>query len=199
MLQVLQLPVEGNTVLDAEHDTLDAGPFVGPELFRSTGDTYIVAVLFRDSLYLVEDSVSIGFGLLGRLGQIGHHDCSVQSSLRHLMQVHEYSRVPLVEVDALWKQHRCVAVGVKGQDPVVQLVGLTVGLCLLHQPLEQGVAVLKTLRMPLHTHHRLVLRTLHGLDDTVCRTGCHTELRPGVTDSLVVERVDKDGGLMIEH
>ena len=124
--------------------------------------------------------------------QSGRIDCSVQSSLRHLMQVHEYSRVPLVEVDALWKQHRCVAVGVKGQDAVVQLVGLTVGLCLLHQPLEQGVAVLKTLRMPLHTHHRLVLRTLHGLDDTVCGTGCHTELRPGVTDSLVVERVDKD-------
>ena len=47
-------------------------------------------------------------------------------------------------------------------------------------------------RMPLHTHGGLLLRTLYGLDNAVCRAGRHPEVRPRVCHRLVVERVHRN-------
>jgi hypothetical protein len=45
--------------------------------------------------------------------------------------------------------------------------------------------------MPLNTQYALILRTLHGLNDAIVRTGDDTEARTGLVDSLMVEGVDR--------
>ena len=80
--------------------------------------------------------------------------------------------------------------GVESENAAVQLFGYVEVVGLFDQPLEQRAAALQPLGMPLHTHHRLVLGALHAFDDTVGRTGHHTETLAGVADGLMVERVD---------
>ena len=60
MLQVGQLAVQGQSVLDAQHDALTALLLVGIEVCRRTGDTEICAILGHHLLYLVENQVGIG-------------------------------------------------------------------------------------------------------------------------------------------
>ena len=42
----------------------------------------------------------------------------------------------MVETDALWEEHRGIAVGVEGEDALVQLLGLIKLVGLSHKPLE---------------------------------------------------------------
>ena len=72
--------------------------------------------------------VSVGRRILRGLWQVGSHDGSVETTLCHLLQIDEDAWVALIETDALRKEHRCVAMGVEGQDTVVQLMGLTITL-----------------------------------------------------------------------
>ena len=43
----------------------------------------------------------------------------------------------------------------------------------------------------MHTYDGLVFRALHGLCDAIRRAGGSLEVRPGIADGLVVERVDE--------
>ena len=108
------------------------------------------------------------------------------------MQIDEDTRVALVEVDALRKEHRRVAVGVEGKDAIVEPMGLTIVLSLLHEPLEQRQTALHALRMPLDTQDGLELTALHRLDDTVRSCRHDTELFSWVADGLMVERIDEE-------
>ena len=69
-------------------------------------------------------------------------------------------------------------------------MGLTVGLGLADEPLEQGQSLLHALRMPLNAKDALELGTLDGLDDAVLGRSHNAELIASIADSLVVERVD---------
>ena len=191
VLQVLDLAVEGDAVLDAQHDRLAALALVLPEVGRGACNPHIVAVLLGDGLYLVEDIVGKGLGLFCGLGQVGHHDGRIETPLRHLVQIGEDTRVALDEADALGKEHRGVAMGVEGEDAVVQLMGLTIIAGFLHQPPEQGQAALHALRMPLNAQYRLELAALHGLDDAIGGCRHDTELFSRVADGLMVEGVDE--------
>ena len=127
VLQVLQLTVEGQSVLDAEHDGLTAVAFVFVEVAWSAGDADILTVLLYNLLDLVKDEISIfegswnverhlrGEGLADlRLWQISHHDGSVLTALGHLMEVDEDARITMVELYVLREEHRRVAMGVEG-------------------------------------------------------------------------------------
>ena len=118
-------------------------------------------------LYLVEDVVSILLGMVGRLWQVGHHDGRVLMSLCHLMQVDQYLRVAVGELDVLVKEHRCVAMGVEGQYVLMHLAHLAILCSLLDQPLEDGQSFVHAVGMTLHTHDSLMLCTLHRLNDAV--------------------------------
>ena len=73
----------------------------------------------------------------------------------------------MVKVNALREEHRRITVGIERQHTVVQLLSLTVGLGLIHQPTEQGQAFFEALWMPLYTNDRLILAALHRLDKMV--------------------------------
>ena len=111
-------------------------------------------------------------------------------TLGHLVQVDKELGVARAEVDMLWEEHGRVAVGVEGQHPTMGVAGLTILHGLANEPLEDGNTILQTLWMPLYTQYRLILRTLHGLDDAIVRAGDDTEAWACVVDSLVVEGVD---------
>ena len=164
MLQVFKFSFECQSVFDTEHDTLQSLVLVHPELVGGTGDRDIVFVPTDDLLNLIEDQVGIGLRtrnieahiigeLLPCLGlwQISHHDRGILTTLGHLLQINEDLRITLVEMDALGKEHRGVAMGVERQDTVVRMMGLAIGRSLSHQPLEQGQSCLQALGMPLHT------------------------------------------------
>ena len=116
-------------------------------------------------------------------------------SLGHLVQVDEHVRVARVEADVLVEEHRRVAVAVERDDaPVHRLgVGERGGFC--REPAEERQHALvpgenHALRVPLHAEHRLVFRRLDRLDDAVGCPSADPEAGCGLTDRLVVERVD---------
>ena len=197
MLQALQMAVEGEAVLDAEHDALQTTVLVEPEVVGGAGQGDIGTVLGDNLFDLVEDAVGKGrgpfdgLGVRGEgLGQVGHHDGGVLTALGHLMEIDEDLGVALVEVDAFGEKHGGVAVGVEGEHTVVDTVGLPIAGGLAYEPLEQGLTIGQALGVPLDTDDRLILAALHGLDDAVGRGGHGAELIAGVIDCLVVERVD---------
>ena len=189
VLQILQFAIEGDTILNAQHDALATSPFIFPQFCRCTGNPHIITLLPDNSLYLIEDIICIGRGILGRLRQIGSHDGRVETTLGHLLQIDEDTWIALIESDALWEEHRGVAMGVERQNTIVQLMGLTIILCLFDQPLEQGQTTLHTFRMPLNAKDRLELVALHRLDDAIRGSRHNTELRAWVADSLMMEGV----------
>jgi hypothetical protein len=79
---------------------------------------------------------------------------------------------------------------VKRQHMLVNVASLAVLPGLIDKPSEDGVSVLQTLRVPLHTQYAFVFRALHGLDDAVVRAGNDAESGTGVVDSLMVQGVD---------
>ncbi len=112
------------------------------------------------------------------LWQVGHHDHGVLPALGHLVQVVEYAVVALLETHALREEHRGVAMGVEGEDALVQLLGHVEVVGLVHQPAEQGLSLLPhPFGVPLHTHDGFELGTRDGLDDTVGRRRRHAEAR----------------------
>ena len=77
----------------------------------------ITAVPGKNLFNLVEDIVGILLGvLLKSLGQIGSHSDSRLSSVSHLVQVNEYAWVATVKTNVLWEEHRCVTMGVEGDN-----------------------------------------------------------------------------------
>ena len=66
MLQVLQLAVEGQTVLNTKHDGLAAVALVLVEVARRAGNAQVGLVLADNLLDLVEDKVGI-FGWSGNI------------------------------------------------------------------------------------------------------------------------------------
>ena len=113
------------------------------------------------------------------------------------MQVDKYLGVALVEMDALWEEHRCVTMGVEGEHAVVHLVSVVIGQCLLDEPVEQGHALLQTFRMPLYADDGIEFVALHGLDDIIGRLGGDAELRTSLAYSLMVETVDVDLAIVV--
>ena len=141
------------SVFYTQHNTLTTLPLVFIEIGWGAGNTQILTVGTYDLFYLVEDQVGIfrwSFHIERnqlreilsdlRLWEVGHHDNSILPSLVHLMQVDENPRVALLEMNTLREEHRCVAMGVKGKDTVMQLFGQHEFLRLVYQPLEEGQA-----------------------------------------------------------
>lgn len=55
MLHVTDIVLQGETVLDAEHDALSAIPLIAIKIGRSAGYAEILPVLAHNLFYLVED------------------------------------------------------------------------------------------------------------------------------------------------
>ena len=113
--------------------------FVLIEVAWRSGKGEVVVVLGYNLLYLVEDEVGIflrtfyreadlrreGFAHLG-LRQVGHHDGSIEPAFGHLVQVDEDAVVAVGKVDVLREEHWRVAVGVKGEHMVVDLLCMAI-------------------------------------------------------------------------
>ena len=54
------------------------------------------------------------------------------------MEIDEDLRVAVVEMDILREEHRCVAMGVEGEYPMMGVDGLSIEGCLGDKPLENG-------------------------------------------------------------
>ena len=192
VLQILQFPIKGDAILNAEHNALAACLLILPKIGRGTGNAHIVAVIIGDSLDLVEDVISISRGILRRLWQIGHHDRSIKPALSHLRQIDENAWVALVESDALREKHGCVAVGVESEHTVVNTMGLPIALSLAYQPLEEWQPTHHTLWMPLYTDDGFELRTLHRLDDAIGGCSNDSEFITRITNGLMMEGVNRN-------
>ena len=108
------------------------------------------------------------------------------------MQIHQDAGISMVETDALWEEHRGIAVGVEDEDALMQLLGLIELVGLSHKPLEYlKPLIFQPLRMPLHAEDGFIFATLHRLDDAIGRLGDGTQLLARYAHCLVMERVDK--------
>lgn len=167
------------------------------QVIGRAGHCKVIAVAGHYLVNLVEDMVGIGFWREGRIGlgeflwQIGHHDGSIEHALCHLMQVYKDATIACGEVDALRKEHGCVAVGVEGDGVVMCALHLAEEASLRNQPLEQWQTVFAhTFRMPLHADDGFVFTALYSFDDAVGRCGYGAKMWTRLTDSLMVEGVD---------
>ena len=184
--------IEGDAVLDAEHDALQTLVLVTPEVCRGTGDGHCMGIRAYHLLDLVEDMIGILSGILRGLGEVGNHDGGVLTSFVHLMEIDEDARVALIDAHALGEEHRRVAVGVEGEHTVVDLLGLAPGFGTTNEPLEEGCSLSEALGMPLDTEDGLILAALDGLDDTIGSHGRSTETGTAIGHGLMVEAVDEE-------
>ena len=210
------MAVEGEAVLDAEHDALQTTVLVEPEVVGGAGQGDILAVLGDYLFDLVEDAVGKGGRVFDRLRgrgeglrQVGDHDGGVLSAFGHFMEIDEDLGIALVEVDTLGetlgfaallcKEHGGVAVGVEGEDAVVDAVGLTEAGGFGDEPLEQGQSVGEALGVPLDAEDGFELAALDGFDDAVGGGGHHAEFVASVADGLMMEGVHLYLSGLISH
>ncbi len=206
MLHVADIVLQGEAVLNTEHDALSALPLIAVKIGRSAGYAEIIAVLTHDFLYLVEDEIGIlqrSLHIEGhlaaealaylRLRQISHHGGSILMSIGHLVKIYEDAGVAMIELDALREEHRSITMGIERKDALMQLLGCIKIVSLINQPLENLQSFFfQPFRMPLHTENLLILATLYSLDNGVRRSGDGAQMLARLAYRLMVERVDKD-------
>ena len=118
--------LQGKTILNTEHNALSALSLVAVKIGRSSGDTQVGAVLAHDFLNLVEDEIGIlqrSLHIEGylaaealaylRLRQVSHHGGSILMSVGHLVQIYENAGIAMIELHALWEEHRGIAMGIE--------------------------------------------------------------------------------------
>lgn len=67
------------------------------------------------------------------------------------MEVIEDPGITLIEAHPLREEHRCIAMGIQGEDAVVELLSGIKFAPFLYEPLEEGQPlVAEPTRMPLH-------------------------------------------------
>ena len=141
---VAQVLADGIAILDAEHDAAFSLVFQFPEVVGGPGDINCRAVLGCHLLYLGENLVGLGGGVLkGCLGallllQIGYHDGGIKVAFCHLVEVNQHLGVARVEVNSFGEEHGGVAMAVEREDFAVQRLGLLELCALAHKPLEDA-------------------------------------------------------------
>ena len=83
---------------------------IHPKLVGGTGNADILVVLGNNIFYLIEDVVGKLFGVVGRLGEVGHHNSGILMTFCHLVQIDQYLGIATTEIYILWEEHRGVAV-----------------------------------------------------------------------------------------
>ena len=188
--QTLDRTIEGDAVLDAEHDALQSLALVTPQVVGGARQRYAVGILAYHLLDLVEDMIGKFGGVLRGLWEVGDHDGGILTTFVHLMEIDEDAHVALLDAYALGEEHRGVAVGVEGKHTVVELLGLAPGCGTTDEPLEERCSCSEAFGMPLDTEDRLILTALNGLDDTIGGNGTDTKTGAGIRHRLMVETVD---------
>ena len=200
-LHVAEVVPDGITVFYTQHDGFLAFSLQAGKVGWSVSDVYIRRTLGYHCFDFAQDAV--GFGGSGKkslvcqfqLLQVGYHDGGIQMSFRHLVKVHQYLRVTAGEVYLLVEEHRCVAMRVKAEDAVVQLLGFAERSRFTDQPTEQWhhafvASEYEAFGMPLYAQHRLVFGRFHGFDDSIGSAGADPESGCRFFHGLMVERVD---------
>ena len=201
-LQQMDVATDGIAVLDAEHDGLAPLSLQAMEILDIIGHAHGCRIRLDHLLHAGELAVGIGGGsgapLISErsLGDVGHHGAGIQTSLTHLMQVHEYLGVAPVEVDVLIEEHRRVAMAVEGDDAAVYAARLAVVGSLVGQPAEERhhariATQTKAFGVPLHADDALMLGGFHGFDDAVGCCGADAQVGACLAHSLVMEAVDR--------
>ena len=204
VLHVGRVVLNGESVFNPEHYGMPPGALVSVQVGRRLSDAKVRNVLVYNAFERVEDVVGVCFRtvkprrhLVGKrlaglgLRQIGGHYDRILSPFVHLVKVNKYARVAPVEVYALRKEHRRVAMRVQSERPPVNGLGLSELCRPADKPLEQGQPfITKPFGMPLHAHDRLELAALNGLYHAVGRHRRHRETPSAGTHSLMMERVD---------
>lgn len=211
MLHVTDIVLQGETVLDAEHDALSAFPLIAVKIGRSTGYAEILAVLAHNLFYLVEDEVGIlrrslyikshlaaeALAYL-RLWQVSYHRGSILMTIGHLMEINQDAGIAMIKLDALREEHRSITMGIERKDALMQLLGCIKVVSLINQPLENLQSFFfQPFRMPLHTENLLIFATLYSLYNIIGRFGDGAQMIAWLAYRLMVERVDKDLLLII--
>ena len=109
------------------------------------------------------------------------------------MEVDEDTWVATAEIDTLREEHRRIAMSIEREDTLMEVAGTTIVSSLLDEPGEDGGTIFRrhTFRMPLDTDDAFILTTLYRLDDTISRTGSHSEALTWVANGLMMEGVNK--------
>jgi hypothetical protein len=109
------------------------------------------------------------------------------------MEVDEDTWVATAEIDTLREEHWRVAMGIKHENALMQVAGTTIVSSLLDEPGEDGGTIFRrhTFRMPLDTDDAFILTTFYRFDDTISRTGSHSEALTWVANGLMMEGVNK--------
>ena len=149
MLHVTDIVLQGETVLDAEHDALSAIPLIAIKIGRSAGYAEILPVLAHNLFYLIEDEVGIlrrslyieshlaaeALAYL-RLWQVSYHRGSILMTIGHLMEINQDAGIAMIKLDALREEHWSITMGIERKDALMQLLGCIKVVSLINQPLE---------------------------------------------------------------
>ena len=95
-------------------------------------------------------------------------------------------------MNALVEEHRRVAMGIKGDDALMEQFGLMEFRGLANHPLENGKSAIEPFRMPLYTQDTLLFGAFNGFNGTVWSGGRHPETLSGITHGLMMEGVDEN-------
>ena len=211
MLHVTDIVLQGEAVLNTEHNALSAFPLIAVKIGRSAGYAEILAVLAHNLFYLVEDEVGIlrrslyieshlaaeALAYL-RLWQVSYHRGSILMTIGHLMEINQDAGIAMIKLDALREEHRSITMGIERKDALMQLLGCIKVVSLINQPLENLQSFFfQPFRMPLHTENLLIFATLYCLYNMVGRFGDGAQMIARLAYRLMVERVDKDLLLII--
>ena len=109
VVEVLNLAVQGVSVLNAQHDALLAKVLVLPQIIGGACQSNVLTAFLDNIFYLVENIVGIRCRMISWLGQVCHHNGGVLMPFCHLMEVDENLGVTVHEVNLLWKALDLVA------------------------------------------------------------------------------------------
>ena len=200
VLHVPDVVLDSQSVLYSKHNTFAALRLIPIEVVGRSRQSHIGILAFYNAFYLVKDAVGIVLGChsghfsrLGMLRQIGNHGHCVVPSVGHFVQIIEDSRVSLLEMNALGKEHRRVAMAIEGQDMAMEAFRFGEFRTATHEPLKEFQAhFFEPFGVPLHADDRFFFATFHGFDDAIGCSCRHTEPLSAVADGLMMERIDVD-------
>ena len=195
VLHVPDVVLDSQSVLYSKHNAFAALRLIPIEVVGRSCQSHIGILAFYNAFYLVKDAVGIVLGChsghfsrLGMLRQIGNHGHCVVPSVGHFVQIIENSRVSLLEMNALGKEHRRVAMAIEGQDMAVETFRFGEFRTATHEPLKEFQAhFFKPFGVPLHADDRFFFAAFHGFDDAIGCSCRHTEPLSAVADGLMME------------
>ena len=207
MGQERQIPTDGITVLYASHDGLDALSLAAQQSIGVACQSQQMGIGPCECLYLIQfllcqgKSLTVSLSRALALGDVCHHDGSIQAAVCHLGQIHQYTvsargKHMIDIVLTVGKEHGGITMAVQSDGTLMQLPRPVIERTLMHQPFKECMhgghlaAMEERFWVPLHSQDGFELRALHCLNNAIRSMGNGPEQIPWMAHGLMMEGVD---------